>query len=172
MDGLSADAQRGQSAVTRTSRAHRHEIPQSLGPQVNGCRNLCDPCLHFACLVTISWMRSQPAIHGFGSGFYEPETSNAHQKMLCHRWFHPKTVGRSVLLAFTLLLIVLAMQHSRLESHAPKTSYTRPTFSNHFSGHSVFVSPGWRIPTHSEHSTRFRYFSGEFKASIHREGLK
>jgi hypothetical protein len=61
------------------------------------------------------------------------------------------------------------MQHFRLESHAPETSYTcHPRFLNHFSCYSVFVSPGWRIPTHSEHSTRFRYFSGEFKAPKHR----
>ncbi len=52
--------------------------------------------LHFACLVTFSWMQSQPAIHGFGSGFYEPETSHAHAKMLWCRWFHPNAVYRSV----------------------------------------------------------------------------
>jgi hypothetical protein len=126
-------------------------------------------CLHFACLVTFSWMRSQHAIQRLRSGFHEPKTSHAHEKMLWHRWFHPKTVDRSVLLAFTLLLIVLAMQHSRGESHAPKTLYTRhPRFPKHFSCHNICVSPGWRIPTHSQHSTRFRYFCAEFKAPNHR----
>jgi hypothetical protein len=71
--------------------------------------------------------------------------------MLWHGDFHESTVERSVartfFLAFTLLLIVLAMQHSRGEVHAPKKSYTRyPRFPTHFAGHDALISPGWRIP--------------------------
>ncbi len=132
-------------------------------------------CLHFACLLAFSWMRSKPAIHRFRSGFHEPKTSHAHGKMLWHRWFYPNTVDRTVwhaFIKFHVLAIALAMQYSRVESHAHRTSYTcHPMYSNHFSGRSAFFSPGWRIPTHSEHGTRFRYFYGEFKAPKHRERL-
>jgi hypothetical protein len=50
-------------------------------------------------------------------------------------------------LAFTLLLIVLVMQNSRGEAHAPKKSCTcHPRFPTHFAGHHVLISPGWRTP--------------------------
>jgi hypothetical protein len=45
-------------------------------------------------------------------------------------------------LAFTLLLIVLAMQNSRGEAHAPKKLFTcHPRFPTHFAGHHVLISP-------------------------------
>ena len=54
-------------------------------------------------------------------------------------------MARTFFLAFTSLLILLAMQHSRGEVHAPKKSYTRhPRFPTHFAGHHVLISPGWR----------------------------
>ncbi len=66
-------------------------------------------CLHVACLVIFSWMPSQQVIERLSSGFYEPETSHAHAKMLWHRWFYLNAVDRSVWCAFTLLFIVLAI---------------------------------------------------------------
>ncbi len=125
--------------------------------------------LQFACLVTFSWMRSQQAIERLWSGFYEPETSHALAEMLWHGYFSESAVERSVartfFLAFTLLLILLVMQRSRGEVHAPKKSYTcHPRFPTHFSGHNALILPGWRIPMHREHGMRFRYFAREFKA--------
>ena len=38
------DAERGRPAAPWTSRAHKHAILQSFAPQVNVCRDLCDPC--------------------------------------------------------------------------------------------------------------------------------
>ena len=64
-------------------------------------------CLHFACLVTFSWMASQQAIQRLRSGFHEPETLHAHAGMLWHGWFHPSTVDRSVWLAFMFLRLSL-----------------------------------------------------------------
>ncbi len=64
-------------------------------------------CLHFACLVTVSWMRSQPATHRFRSWFHEPKTSNPLTKMLWHRWFYLNTVDRSVWHAFMFLRLHL-----------------------------------------------------------------
>ncbi len=122
-------------------------------------------CLHFACLVNFSWMPSQQAIQRLRSGFYQPETSHAHAKMLWHRWFYLNTVDRSVWYAFTLLFIVLTVQHSRGESHAPKTILCNLSFPTHFAGHNTFVSSGRKNSTDSEHSIRFRHYSGEFKAT-------
>ncbi len=107
--------------------------------------------LQFARLVTFSWTQSERAIERLWSGFDEPEKSHAHVEMLWSGYFHKSTVERSVsstfFLASTSLLILLAMQHSRGEVHAPKKSYTRhPRFPTHFAGHHVLISPGWRIP--------------------------
>jgi hypothetical protein len=100
--------------------------------------------------VTLSWMRSERAIQRLWSGFHDPETSHAHTEMLEHGYFHERKVERFVartfLLAFTLLLILLAMQHSMGGAHAPGKSYTRhPRFPTHFACHHVLISPGWRI---------------------------
>ena len=82
-------------------------------------------CHHLACLVTFSRMRSQPAIHGFRSGFYERKTSHAHQEMLWHPWFHPKTVDRSVWHASTFLQLYL--RHSSM----PRASPMHPKHRTH-----------------------------------------
>ncbi len=77
-------------------------------------------CLHFACLVTFSWMRSQPAIQRLRSGFYELKTSNVHQEMLWHRWFHPSTVGRSVWHASMFLRLHLRCSIPGVNNMHPK----------------------------------------------------
>ena len=72
-------------------------------------------------------MLRQQAIERLWSGFLEPETSHAHTEMLWHGYFHESSVERSVcrpvFLAFTLLLILLAMQHSMGGAHVPEKSY-------------------------------------------------
>ncbi len=77
-------------------------------------------CLHFACLVIFSWMPSQQAIQRLRSGFHQPETSHTHAEMLWHGSLYLNTMDRSVWCAFTLLFIVLAIQHSRGGSNASK----------------------------------------------------
>ena len=93
------DAERGRCAAPGTYIARRHVIKESFGPHVNvSCDFLPCFCLHFACLITFSSMRSQPAIHCFGSGLHEPVTSHPHAKMRWHRWFHPNTWMRLLFL--------------------------------------------------------------------------
>ncbi len=133
-----------------TSSAPKHATPHSLRPQANVLQCMS---LQFACLVTFSWMRCERAIERLWSGFHEPETSHAHTEMLWNGDFHESTVERSVartfFLAFTLLLILLVMQRSMGEVHAPKKSYAcHPRFPTHFSGHNALISQGWRISMH------------------------
>ena len=92
--------------------------------------------LHIACLMTSSWMLSQPAIHGLGSGFHEPETSLPHAKMRWHRWFHPNTLDRSALACFHVPAIALAIHVTpgakpmlKKMTHIP----SHPNVSNAFS---------------------------------------
>jgi hypothetical protein len=125
--------------------------------------------LQFACLVTFSWMRSERVIQRLWCGFHEPEKSHAHTEMVLHGYFHESTVERSVartfFLAFSLLLIVLAMQHSRGEAHALKKSCTcHPRFPTHFCWPFGPYLARLEDPMPWEHSMRFRYFFREFKA--------
>jgi hypothetical protein len=73
-------------------------------------------------------MRSERAIQRLWSRFHELKKSLARAEMLWHGDFHESTVDRAVartfFLAFTLLLIVLAMQRSRGEDHVPEKSCT------------------------------------------------
>lgn len=92
--------------------------------------------------------------------------------MLRGGWFHHSTVHRSVWFAFALLLIMLATQHSRSESHAPEKSYPRHrSFPAHLSDHKDLSSPGWSNPTDSEHSMRFLHLSRETRPSKSRARL-
>jgi hypothetical protein len=144
-----------------------HVAPQPLGPQVTVC---CDFCYPYAFILHV-WppfhgCQSQHAIRCLRRGFYQPKSFHAHAEMLWDAWFHSRTLDRSVWLAFTLLLVVFAIQHSRGESYAPEKSYTRHLcFPSHFSGHNDLASPPWSIPTDLEHSMRFRHFPRESRPS-------
>ncbi len=145
-------------------------ITQPLGPEVNICRDFCHACafISHACSPFHGCL-SQQAMQRFANRFHQQETSYAHAEMIWHRWFDSLTLDISVWQAFTLLLVVLATQHSRSESNAPEKSNTcHQRFLAHFPGHNVFVLLGWKTPTYSLHSTRFRCSSREFKAQHNR----
>jgi hypothetical protein len=130
----SQEAERGQCAAPRSSRASKHVAAQSLGPPANVLRWFLQcVVIKFECLVTFSWTPSQQASQRLWSGFHEPEKSNVDAEMLWHGYFHESTVERSVcrpvFLAFTLLLILLAMQHSRC---TPKIMHTPSKVSDTF----------------------------------------
>jgi hypothetical protein len=97
------DAERGQSACS-THIQGTHAYDNAITWTTDEClpQNVLSVCLHFACLVTFLWMRSQRAIQRLWSGFHEPETSNSHAEMLWHGDFHESTVDRAVWLAFKL----------------------------------------------------------------------
>jgi hypothetical protein len=93
------------------------------------------------------------AIERLWSGFDEPEKSHVDVEMLLHGYLHESTVKRSVartfFLAFTSLLILLAMQHFQGVTHAPKKSCTcHPRFPTHSAGQNALIASGWRIPMH------------------------
>jgi hypothetical protein len=89
MDGLfllaKVDAERGRSACS-THVQGTHACGHAISWMTGEClrRFELPVCLHFACLVTFSWMRRQQAIQRLRSGFHEPETSYAHAEMLRH----------------------------------------------------------------------------------------
>jgi hypothetical protein len=161
------DAETGPSAAPNTSRAHMRATTRPLEPQVNVC---CDFC-HLFAFISHVWSpshgcRSKQTMQCLQRRFHQPKTFHAHAEVLWDLWFHSRTLDRSVWLAFTLLLVVLATQHSRGESHAPEKLYTRHlSFPTHFSGHGDLALPGWSIPIDSEYSMRFRDFPRESRPS-------
>jgi hypothetical protein len=106
MDGcfLQANA----SGRSHCSRAHEHAIPQSVGPHLNVCCDLCYPCAFISHVWSpFHGCQSQPGIHRFRSGFHEPKTSHAHTQMLWRRWFHLDAVNTSVWQASMFLWLYL-----------------------------------------------------------------
>lgn len=128
-------------------------------------RSVLSMCLHFACLVTFSCMPEQASDSALKERISSTENIIcSHAEMLLHPWLDLVTLIRSVWLALTLLVFVLAIQHSTDEFHAPEQSCTRhQIFGTHFPGHNVFATYDGRVPSNSEHGTRSRYFPREFK---------
>ena len=150
----------------------QHVAPQPLGPQANVCCDLCYPCAFISHVwSSFHGCLSQQAIPRFTNQFHQPIISHTHVKLLWHRCFHGKTVDRSFWLTFALQLVLLPIQHSRSESHAPEKLYAchHQRLWAHSSGHNTLALSGRRTPTNSEHSTPFRYFSREFKAPKNRK---
>jgi hypothetical protein len=160
----------GDPAAPRTSRAHEHSIPQSIGPHLNVCCDLCYPCAFISHVWSpFHGCQSQPGIHRFRSRFHEPKPSHAHKQMLWRRWFHLDAVNTSVWPASMFLWLYLRTPgfQGRIlcaRNIVPMASEdSEPSFCD-----IVFASPGQRIPTDSEHGMRFRRSSREFQAPNHR----
>jgi hypothetical protein len=89
--------------------------------------------------------------------------------MLWRCWFHPDAVNTSVWLASMFLSLYLRTPafQGRIPCTRNIVRMSSEVLELCFCD-IVFASPGWRIPTDSEHGMRFRRSSGEFKAPKHR----